>query len=114
MTVTVYNSTPQLAEPRRFARNAAADLRAAPRIAWRLVAAQLRSRTRRAALGYLWFLIPPAAATFLCVYLQSSRILVPAPTPLPYPLHVLAGVLLWQIFVEALNAPVQQLLAARQ
>jgi lipopolysaccharide transport system permease protein len=113
MAHIVYNSSAQLSHPGAFLREAFRDLRAAPRIGLRLFSAQLRGRARRSLLGYLWLVLPAAALTFLCVYLQSLGVLRTGPVGMPYPLYVLAGVLLWQIFVEALNQPVQQLLAAR-
>lgn len=113
MTDIVYGSSAELSRPGSFLREAWRDLRAAPRIGRRLFAAQLRGRSRRSALGYLWLVLPAAAVTILCLYLQSLGVLAAGPTGMPYPLYVLSGVLLWQIFVEALNQPVQQLLAAR-
>jgi lipopolysaccharide transport system permease protein len=114
MRPVIYSSEAQFSRPAAFFREAIDDLRASPRIGARLFAAQLRGRSRRSLLGYLWLLLPPAAVTFLCVYLQSRGILKAGPTELPYLLYVLSGILLWQVFVEALNAPVQQILAARQ
>lgn len=114
MTPVVYSSEAQFSRPGPFVREALRDLRASPRIGARLFTAQLRGRARRSLLGYLWLLLPPAAVTFLCLYLQSLGILRAGPTPLPYVLYVLSGVLLWQVFIEALNAPVQQISAARQ
>jgi lipopolysaccharide transport system permease protein len=113
MTDIVYASSAELSRPGAFLRGAVRDLRSAPRIGLRLFTAQLRGRARRSLLGYLWLVLPAAAVTILCVYLQSLGVLRAGPTGLPYPLYVLSGVLLWQIFVEALNQPVQQLLAAR-
>lgn len=109
----VYLSSAELSRPGAFLRGALGDLRAAPRIGARLFTAQLRGRARRSLLGYLWLVLPAAAVTLLCVYLQSLGVLAAGPTGMPYPLYVLSGVLLWQVFVEALNQPVQHLLAAR-
>lgn len=113
MTDIVYGSSAELSRPKFFLGEAMRDLRAAPRIGLRLFTAQLRGRSRRSLLGYLWLVLPAAAVTILCVYLNSLGVLASGQTGLPYPLYVLSGVLLWQIFVEALNQPVQQLLAAR-
>lgn len=114
MRPVVYSSDAQISRPASFVRDSLGDLRASPRIGARLFKAQLRGRARRSLLGYLWLLLPPAAVTLLCVYLQSLGILKAGPTELPYLLYVLSGMLLWQVFAEALNAPVQQILAARQ
>ncbi len=113
MTDIVYGSAAELSRPGAFLREAVRDLRAAPRIGRRLFAAQLRGRARRSLLGYAWLVLPAAAVTLLCLYLRSLGVLAAGPTGMPYPLYVLSGVLLWQIFVEAINQPVQQLLAAR-
>lgn len=114
MPPLIYSSAAELANPAAFVRGALRDLRASPRIGWRLFTAQLRGRTRRSVLGYLWLLLPPAAITLICVYLRSLGVLAAGATDMPYPLYVLSGVLLWQVFLEALNAPVQHISAARQ
>ena len=114
MAETVYSARPELADPAGFLRRALADLRGSPPIGWRLFRAGLRARHRRSLLGYFWLLLPAAAATLICVYLQSRRIFDVGATPLPYAVHVLAGMVLWQTFVDALNAPLQQLQAGRQ
>lgn len=113
MTDIVYGSSAELSRPGAFLREAWRDLRSAPRIGLRLFTAHLRGRARRSLLGYAWLVLPAAAVTLLCVYLQSLGVLAAGPVGMPYPLYVLGGVLLWQVFVEALNQPVQQLLAAR-
>ncbi|WP_165356235.1 ABC transporter permease [Sphingosinicella sp. BN140058] len=111
---TLISARPQLTDPRGFLLAAMADLPLSMAIGWALFRANLRARQRRSALGYLWLLAPAAAATVICTYLQSRRIVEIGSTQLPYAAHVLAGMLLWQIFVEALNAPLQQLTISRQ
>ena len=113
MGETVYSAQPELARPRRFLTAAAQELRHAPPLAWALFRSSLASRHRRAGLGYLWLLLPTVAMTVVCVYVESRQLVAVGETPLPYPLHVYAGMLLWQAFVESLNAPLQQLTAGR-
>ncbi|HEY0412267.1 MAG TPA: ABC transporter permease [Allosphingosinicella sp.] len=110
----VYSGRPELADPRRFLRSAGRDLVRAPRMAWRLFAGSLRARRRRSILGHAWIIMPAAATALICVYLKAQGAFGVAPTALPYPVHVLAGMVLWQTVIEALNAPVQQLAASRQ
>ncbi len=114
MKETVYSARPELADPRGFLARAGRDLRASFIVAWHLFRANLRARHRRMLLGYAWLLLPAAMATGICVYLQSRRIIAVGDTDLPYPLYVLAGMVLWQVFVDALNVPLQQLWASRQ
>lgn len=110
----VNSAAPVVARPRVFLRHAIADLRAAPRGAWHGFVGNLRAGRRRSLFGYLWLLVPAAAAAGLCVYLQSRRLVDVGETGLPYALHVLAGMALWQTLVEAINAPLHQLAMARQ
>jgi homopolymeric O-antigen transport system permease protein len=110
---TSYSAQPELAEPRRFLRDAVDDLRRSMPIARRLFAANLRARFRRTQLGYLWLLAPALAVTVIAVYLQHRHIVGVRHTALPYALYVLAGILLWQVFVDALTSPSQQLTEGR-
>lgn len=110
----VYTASPELRRPRRFAAKAMADLRASGMISWRLFRSNLRVRHRRTFLGYLWLLLPAISTALICSYIQSRRIVTIPPTGLPYPLFVLSGMILWQCFVDAMNAPLQHLIAARQ
>jgi lipopolysaccharide transport system permease protein len=110
----VYTASPELRRPRQFAAKAMADLRASGMIAWRLFRSNLRVRHRRTFLGYLWLLLPAIGTALICSYIQSRRIISIPPTELPYPLFVLSGMILWQCFIDAINAPLQHLAAARQ
>jgi lipopolysaccharide transport system permease protein len=114
MTHTVYTADAELRHPLRFLGWAFDDLRRSPAIAWGLFRSNLTARYRRAWLGYLWLLLPTLGTTLLWVYVQSRRLVEITPTALPYPIYVLAGTILWQVFAESLNAPLQQLAAGRQ
>ena len=114
MEETLYSARRGLAEPGRFLAAAAADLRASLFVGWHFFLADLRARNRHSVLGWLWLVIPAAAAAFLCAWLRSSRVIEVGATDLPFALHVLTGFLLWQVFLDALNAPLNRLLAARQ
>ena len=108
------DARPALAHPRRFLRDAWTDLALAPRAASHLFRANLSAGRRRSLFGYLWLLLPAASTALIGVYLQSRQIVTIAPTVLPYAVHVLAGMVLWQTFLDAFNAPLQQLWGARQ
>jgi lipopolysaccharide transport system permease protein len=82
-------------------------------MAWRLFVHGLEARHRQSRLGYLWLLLPALASTLTWVYLAHKRILHLRETAVPYALYVLAGTLLWQLFTDALTAPLQRLSAAR-
>ncbi|MEO8619697.1 MAG: hypothetical protein ABI625_01455 [bacterium] len=107
----IYSADPELRHPRRFLARVAEDLRATPRVAWRVFRRNMQVSYRRSLLGYFWLLLPMTAATLLCLYLQSHRIIAVGDTGVPYPLYVLTGMAFWQLFAEALNGPLQRLKA---
>lgn len=113
MEETVYTSDSQLRSPGRVASDLWADLRVAPPVAWRLFLQALRADYRQSRLGYVWLLLPTLATTAMWVYLNSAKVFEVGPTEAPYPLYVMTGTLLWQVFAEALQAPLQQLTSAR-
>lgn len=113
MSETIYTAEAALRHPSRFAAAAVQDLRQSPAVAWRLVRSGVQARHRRAWLGYLWLLLPTLGTTAVWSYVQSRRIVNIPASEVPYPVYVLAGTILWQLFVDALNAPLQQLTASR-
>jgi lipopolysaccharide transport system permease protein len=114
MSETVYTADPELRHPARFLASAKEDLRHTAAVAWHLFRRNLQVRYRRTWLGYAWLLLPIIGTTLVWVYIQSRRIIVIPSPDIPYPVHVLAGMALWQTFVDALNAPLQQFAAGRQ
>ena len=110
---TVFDARPEIARPGAFLRRGWCELRVVPRLAGKLFRSNLRAARRRSLFGYLWLLLPAATTALVSVYLQRRQIVTVGMTPLPYALHVLAGMVMWQAFLDALNAPVQQLGAAR-
>lgn len=110
----VYTSASELRHPWRFLVDAIHDLARSRGVAWQLFRGNLQARHRRAWLGYLWLVLPSIATTVVWVYVQRRGI-VAVPTPgVPYPVYVLSGMVLWQVFTDALNAPLQQLGAGKQ
>ena len=112
MEEIVYSADSQLRYPRRFFHSIFSDLRVSPSVAWSLFLRNLRVQYRQTWLGYFW-LLSPLATTLTWVYLTSANILNVGQTGAPYPVYVLTGTSLWQVFAEALNCPLQQLGAAR-
>ncbi|HEX8131722.1 MAG TPA: hypothetical protein VF527_21685 [Pyrinomonadaceae bacterium] len=113
MEEVVYSAESQLRAPSRFARGLWSDLRVSPPVAWRLFLHSLRAGYRQSWLGYFWLLLPPLATAATWVYLNAANILNVGQTNVAYPLYVLTGTLLWQVFAEALLSPLQQLSSAR-
>ncbi|MCA1632269.1 MAG: ABC transporter permease [Acidobacteria bacterium] len=113
MEEVVYSADSQLRSPGRFVSGVWTDLRVSPPVAWRLFLHSLRAGYRQSWLGYFWLLLPPLATTLTWVFLHSAKILDVGQTDTPYPIYVLTGALLWQVFAEALHSPLQRLSSAR-
>ena len=109
---TTYSAQPFLRAPRRLAAQVRIDLKIIPSTSWKLFVRGLRSGHRQSRLGYLWLLVPAVAATLTWVYLAHRRILLTGHTAAPYALYVLGGTLLFQLFVDALTAPLERLTEA--
>jgi lipopolysaccharide transport system permease protein len=73
----------------------------------RLFQRNLRATYRQSFLGFLWVLLPPLMTASLWIFLKSSGVIKTNVAGLPYTLFVLIGIMLWQIFTEALLAPIQ-------
>ena len=113
LPVTVYTPQADIRRPGRMLRRMVADLRASRALAWRLALRDIRAQYRQSLLGYLWAFITPLATTVVWVFLNSSGVVKVADTGIPYTAYVFAGTMLWQVFVQALQSPIQETSAAR-
>lgn len=89
------------------------DLSASRELAWRLAVRDISAQYRQAILGILWAFILPLANTAAWIFLNNSGIVSVSDTTLPYSIYVFVGTMLWAIFMDALNAPLQQAIAAK-
>ncbi|MDX9751371.1 MAG: ABC transporter permease [Flavobacteriales bacterium] len=99
--------------PGALVRAMAADLRAARPLAWRLAVRDIRAQYRQSYLGYLWAFILPLANTVVWIMLNSSGVVRLQDTGIPYPAYVFTGTMVWQLLVEAVQSPLQEVGAAR-
>ena len=104
----IYTPASPLAKPGLLWRQMVADLWAGRELAWRLAVRDISAQYRQSALGVLWALIIPLANTAVWLFLTGSKVVQVAATPVPYPVFVFTGTLLWSILIDALNAPLMQ------
>lgn len=110
---TTNAAAPQLRQPGTFVSAAIADLRHAPAVGSVLFRASLRARHRRLWLGYAWLILPGMMFALIFTLIRANGLVTMPETLLPYPIFVLAGIYLWQSFIDALNMPLQQFAAHR-
>lgn len=107
-TITIYSPESSLASPAKMLRDMFRDLAAGRELAFRLAVRDIKAQYRQAFLGILWAFILPLANTVTWLFLSKSGIVKISDTGLPYPVYVFTGTMLWAIFMDALNAPMQQ------
>ena len=111
--VTIYTPESSLRSPRQMLRAMFADLWAGRELAWRLAIRDISAQYRQAFLGILWAFILPLANTLVWIFLNGAGVVSVSGTQLPYPFFVFTGTMFWAIFMDSLNAPLQQVNAAR-
>jgi lipopolysaccharide transport system permease protein len=89
------------------------DLLSSRELGWRLFVRDLSAQYRQSLLGVTWALLPPILIGLVFIVLHSKNVIQLAPTAIPYPVFALVGTLYWQIFVDALNAPLQSVSGAK-
>jgi lipopolysaccharide transport system permease protein len=94
--------------PGRLLRELVADIRASRSLAWRLAVRDIRAQYRQSYLGYLWAFVMPLANTAVWIMLNHTGVVRVADTPIPYPAYVFTGTMIWQLLVEAVQSPLQQ------
>ncbi|MBW3589268.1 MAG: ABC transporter permease [Actinobacteria bacterium] len=104
----IYTPESQLRSPGRLIGTMGRDLIASRELAWRLVVRDLRARYRQTAFGFLWAFLPVLTALVFQL-LNQSQVFEVRDTRIPYPLFVMFGTILWQTFVDSLNAPIRAL-----
>lgn len=111
--ISLYTPDSALASPAKMLREMFRDFAAGRELAWFLAVRDIKSQYRQAFLGIMWAFILPLANTVTWIFLSKSGVVSVSSTSLPYPVYVFTGTMLWAIFMDALNAPMQQVYAAR-
>jgi lipopolysaccharide transport system permease protein len=113
LPTTVYTPESPIRHPVKMLREMFRDLWNARELSWQLTIRDIRAQYRQAFLGILWAFIMPLANTLTWIFLSGSGIIKVSDTSLPYPLYVFTGTMLWAIFMDAVNAPLQKTNAAK-
>ena len=87
------------------------DLAISSGLAWRLMVRDISSQYRQTFLGYLWAILPPLATSLTFILLNHAKIFEIKNMRIPYPVFVMTGTIFWQLFVDALNAPLKMVSA---
>lgn len=114
LPIVVYTPESQIRSPLKLLKSMVHDLIESRELAWRLAVRDIHAQYRQASLGILWAFFLPLANAVVWIFLNSSGILSIANyNALPYQVYVFTGTIIWAIFMEALNAPLQQVNSAK-
>ena len=72
-------------------------------LGYRLALRNIRAKYRQSLFGILWVLLPPLATSGVWIFLRSQNIFDFKGLSVPYPVFVLTGTLLWQVFSESIT-----------
>ena len=107
MFIVEYTPELQMRNPRRLITSMWNDLNSSKELAWRLFVRDLSAQYRQSLFGIIWSFLPPIVTGLIFILLQSRRVIDFGSTDIPYPVYVLVGTILWQVFTESLNAPLK-------
>lgn len=113
LPVVVYSPESQMRTPGKLLASMVHDLKDSKELAWRLFVRDVSARYRQSILGILWAFLPPLLSGLVFIILQSKNVLNLGKTTVDYPLFVLIGTILWQVFIESVNAPLKAVQSAR-
>lgn len=81
-------------------------------LTWRLFLRDFSARYRQSFLGYLWAVVPSIVTAATFTVLKGANVLPIQGTSLPYPVFVLLGMTVWQLFSVGLTNATQSLVNA--
>ncbi|MGB3494552.1 MAG: ABC transporter permease [Elainellaceae cyanobacterium] len=107
LPVKIYTPESRLRRPVALLSEMVTDLLSSRELAWQFFYRQITSRYRQSALGPFWALIPPVLVALTSTVLRRSGIIAVEDTGIPYPLYVMFGTVLWQLFANSLELPLK-------
>lgn len=113
MKVRIYSSGSAFSSPWAYLGEMWSDLMEGRELAWQLAVRDIKAMYRQSFLGILWAFFVPLASTITWIFLKGSGIIALDNTSIPYPVFVFTGTLLWSVFMDSLNAPLNLVLASR-
>jgi lipopolysaccharide transport system permease protein len=79
-------------------------------LGFRLFKRNIKALYRQSFLGFAWALLPPLATAVLWIFLRSNNVISVQDTGVSYSVFVITGTMLWQVFSEAILAPLTQVI----
>ncbi|AKG24468.1 polysialic acid transporter [Calothrix sp. 336/3] len=109
----IYTPASQLRYPSLLVKQMWRDLLASRELAWRLMVRDVKAQYRQSFFGIAWAFLPSIFMALGFTLAQDAQVIHIGKTDIPYPVYLVFNTVLWQTFVEALNAPIQAVIAAK-
>jgi lipopolysaccharide transport system permease protein len=109
----IYTPDSKLKHPLKFLKEMLDDIKISRELAWTLFKRNIKAQYRQTILGYVWAFIPPIFTTLIFLFLSKNKIINVTDTVVPYPVFLMVGTILWQVFLEAVNIPIKLMMEAR-
>jgi len=78
-------------------------------LGYRLASRNINARYRQSLLGLAWAIFPPLITALVWVILNDQKVVSFEGLGVPYPVFVLTGTMLWQIFSFSVQVPLQSI-----
>ena len=111
--IAVYSPESPLKQPFKIVREIFRDIVASRELIWILFTRDLKAQYRQSYFGYIWLFVPVISTTLVWMFLNSTRVIQVAETPIPYPAYVLLGSMIWGLFTASVNQPLGSFTAAK-
>ena len=105
LPVAFYSSESPLAQPGKLVQEIFADMWRCRELTWILFTRDLKAQFRQSYFGYIWLFVPVISTTIIWMFLNSTKVIQVAETPIPYPAYVLLGSMIWGVFTASVNQP---------
>ena len=112
-TRIVYTPESQMKTPWTLAVSIWRDIWGSRELSWRLFSRDLSAQYRQSILGAFWAFVTPLVTSLIFIVLQSRNVVNLGEVGIPYPVYVVVGTIVWQVFVESVNAPLKAVTAAK-
>ncbi len=106
--ITIYSAEASKSSITAYLQDIMSSLPQAHELGFRLFKRNITANYRQSFLGFGWALLPPLATAALWIFLRSNSVVSMEDTGVSYTVFVVTGTILWQVFSEAISAPLIQ------
>ena len=104
-----YSADSEVRNPVKLLGDIAKDAWSGRDLAWRLFLRNVRGMYRQTFLGLFWAFLPPIANTAVWIFLRQQGVFDTGEMTVNATLYILAGMILWQSFADAIQMPLKVL-----